>query len=417
MSDILHHIQQQAAGLGEQYRQAINLDDIRVEPGALRQAADYLAKKNYHSVIIVVDQNTFEAAGKQLAASLAAIAAGPAVHTTMIRPDSEGDVIADEASIIQLILDIQHHNAEAVVAVGGGTLHDICRYSAYTTGIPFVSVPTAPSVDGFNSKGAPIILRGEKQTIPAIGPMAIFADLDILVEAPAPLVAAGFGDMLGKYTSLFDWRFGAAVAGEPYLPLAAEITRSALQKCVDSVDLIAKRSEEGVRVLMTALIESGLAMLLFGQSHPASGAEHHLSHYWEMEYLRLRRRQLLHGAKVGVACIEISKLYHRLAAEGLGLDRGDNTGDDSLFAGENEAAAETHSRLAENREEIRREIGRIPDFRTLGELLAAVGGPTTPEQLGISAELLERSLREAHQVRPGRSTLLKLYNEGRVAST
>lgn len=414
MSDILHHIQQQAAGLGEPYRQAIQLDDIRVEPGALRQAADYLAKKNYHSVIIVVDQNTFEAAGKQLAA-LTAITAGPAVHTTMIRPDSEGDVIADEASIIQLILDIQHFNAEAVVAVGGGTLHDICRYSAYTTGIPFVSVPTAPSVDGFNSKGAPIILRGEKQTIPAIGPMAIFADLDILAEAPAPLVAAGFGDMLGKYTSLFDWRFGAAVAGEPYLPLAAEITRSALQKCVDSVDLIAKRSEEGVRILMTALIESGLAMLLFGQSHPASGAEHHLSHYWEMEYLRLRRRQLLHGAKVGVACMEISKLYHQLAAQGLGLDRGDNINGGSLFAGENEAAAAIHSRLAENREELCREIGLIPDSRTLGELLAAVGGPTSPGQLGISAELLERSLQEAHRVRPGRSTLLKLYNEERAA--
>ncbi|MBM6996203.1 sn-glycerol-1-phosphate dehydrogenase [Paenibacillus sp. DXFW5] len=402
MTDILNRIRELAAGLGEPYRQAIDLDEIRVETGALQLAAHYVTKKNYRNVIVAVDQNTYEAVGKQLVMLLETEkerGSGEVdVYTTMIQPDAEGDVIADEASLIELILDVQRWEANVIVACGGGTLHDICRYAAYTTGIPFVSVPTAPSVDGFNSKGAPILLRGEKKTIPAIGPKAIFADLDVLVQAPPELVAAGFGDMLGKYTSLFDWRFGSWTADEPYLELAAEITRKALDKCVASVDAIAARSEEGICLLMSSLIESGLAMLLFGQSHPASGAEHHLSHYWEMEYLRLGRRQLLHGAKVGVASMEIAGLYHRLVNEGFGAQ------------GIHPAAA-VPPQVTACWEQICQEIQLIPDPHQLGELLAAVGGPNTMEQLGVEPGLLERSLREAHRVRPGRHTLLRAYNE------
>ncbi|MBW7458676.1 iron-containing alcohol dehydrogenase, partial [Paenibacillus sepulcri] len=178
------------------------LDLIRIHPGAAGEVAAYLEQKSHHQVVLAADLATYKAAGEALASSLTR--SGIKVHITFIKPDAQDDVIADEASLIQLILDIQRHHAEAVIAVGGGTLHDIVRYSAYTTGIPFISVPTAPSVDGFNSKGAPIIIRGEKKTIPAIGPDAIFADLDILVQAPPAMVAAGFGDMLGKYTSLFD---------------------------------------------------------------------------------------------------------------------------------------------------------------------------------------------------------------------
>lgn len=195
---------------------------------------------------------------------------------------------------------------------------------------------------------------------------------------------------------------------------------------------------------MSALIESGLAMLLFGQSHPASGAEHHLSHYWEMEYLRLGRRQLLHGAKVGVASMEIAKLYRRIAAEGLPLNEwaahrqaeGQSRNQGQAGSGKTpvssgnvgSARGRANGRStadfirAENVkpapaadwERIRREIGQIPDPQELGGLLALVGGPVSVKQLGVSPELLERSLREAHLVRPGRHTLLRAYNEMRA---
>lgn len=387
MSFIVNKVKELAVGFDEQTLKSIEINPLMIEAGAIQQVAPYLKEKNYKRVIVAADAITYEIAGKALKEAIESFSIS--AHVTLIKPDRQGDVIADEASIVQLLLDIQQTGAEVVIAAGSGTIHDISRYAAYTAGIPFVSVPTAPSVDGFNSKGAPIIIRGEKKTIAAIGPDAIFADLELLANAPAPMIAAGFGDMLGKYTSLLDWSFGAAEGGEPYSEAVAEITRIALLKCVEHVEQIASRDQEGVRILIEALIESGLAMLLFGQSHSASGAEHHLSHYWEMEYIRLGKRQLLHGAKVGVACAEISKLYHRLVAEENGLA------------------------FAANPEKARREIDALPDEQTIRNWLHQVGGPAATGELGVSDELLARSLLEAHLVRPNRYTLLRAFNESK----
>ncbi|MGO4544566.1 sn-glycerol-1-phosphate dehydrogenase [Paenibacillus sp. 2TAB23] len=384
MSTLIQRIKQIAAGFDADTLRSIEIEPLRIEAGAINEVAPYLKEKNYAQVIIAADAITYEIAGRTLEEAIAAL--GISVQVTLIKPNPQGDVIADEASIVQLLLDIQLKKAQVVIAAGSGTLHDISRYAAYTAGIPFLSVPTAPSVDGFNSKGAPIIIRGEKKTIAAIGPDAIFADLDILAKAPSAMVAAGFGDMLGKYTSLFDWHFGASEGGEPYSVEVAEITRIALQNCTMHVEQIASRDQAGIRILIETLIESGLAMLLFGQSHSASGAEHHLSHYWEMEYIRLGKRQLLHGAKVGVACAEISKLYHRLAAEEGGL------------------AFTAHP------EQVRESIAALPDETQIRAWLTQVGGPATTEELGIDSELLMRSLQEADQVRPNRYTLLRVLN-------
>ncbi|RED66373.1 sn-glycerol-1-phosphate dehydrogenase [Cohnella lupini] len=400
MSELLAKIKRKAAVLDHRSRQAVDLDKIMIEAGALKEIAPYLEEKALRTIAIAVDALTYEAAGHALETLLSRVGIRP--NVTIIKPSSAGDVVADEASIVQLLLDIQRVKAEAVVAVGGGTIHDIARYCAFTSRIPFVSVPTAPSVDGFNSKGAPILVRGEKLTIPAIGPSAIFADMDILSGSPPALIVAGFGDMLGKFTSLFDWKFGAIVADEPYLQTAADITREALMSCVNEADSIALGREEGIHTLITALIESGLAMLLFGQSHPASGAEHHLSHYIEMEFLRLGRRQLLHGAKVGVASAHISKLYHRIISEGP--ERWNTDDKNSKDA-----------RMASNWVEIARHSQQIPDELTLRDLLRQVGGPATIEQLSVEQELIERSLKEAHHVRPDRYTLLRAFNEREIA--
>ncbi|OMF22254.1 sn-glycerol-1-phosphate dehydrogenase [Paenibacillus sp. FSL H8-0548] len=385
MSDILATIREQASKEEGMDLRVLDMGPVVLEAGAISKVAPYLKESLYHKVIIVADETTYAIAGHSLEVSIHA--AGIDVHVSIIKPNLQGDVIADEASLVQLMLDIKSQAAEAVIAVGSGTLHDIARFSGYTTNVPFISLPTAPSVDGFNSKGAPVILRGDKITIQSIGPSAIFADLDILVQAPSALVAAGFGDMLGKFTSLFDWKFGALAGGEPYSQVVADLTEKALLLCVEHVDEIAKRSPEGIRLLTDALLTSGFAMLLFGQSHSASGAEHHLSHYWEMEFLRLERRQILHGAKVGVACAEISSFYHELAS-----------GDLSFLT-------------AEQQEATRKLISQIPDQQTIRQLIEAVGGPTEPKQLGIDAALLERSLREAHRIRPNRYTLLRTFNE------
>lgn len=378
---------------GEPGLHPIEMEAIEITKGAIAKAARYVAKRRCNKVSVVVDDTTYSVAGEILCKELEN--KGMDARLTVILPDRRGDVVADEVSVIQVLLDIQQHGAEMVFAAGGGTIHDIVRYAAYTAHIPFVSIPTAPSVDGFTSKGAPIIVRGEKITIPAVAPVALFADLDILVHAPQALVAAGFGDMIGKHTALFDWRFGHLIAGEPYSPLVAEMTREALQQCEQAVSGIAERSEAGIRTLMQALIQSGLAMLVFGQSHPASGAEHHLSHYWEMEYLRTGKKQLLHGAKVGAATVEIARLYKRIreAGEWVELCRTDEE--------------------AVKWDEVLQQIEALPDEAKIARLLHQVGCPASVGELPVSDELVRRSLLEAHHVRQNRHTLLRACNERR----
>jgi glycerol-1-phosphate dehydrogenase [NAD(P)+] len=391
--DQTHDIQKMMNQLDAKMKDQIGIDTILIEAGALTKLPAYLEQREAERVQVVVDTYTYEAAGKLIEDILEKSKVQVKVNTTFIQPNAIGDVIADEASIVQLLLHIQQFKPQIVIAVGGGTLHDIVRYAAYTTSLPFLSVPTAPSVDGFTSKGAPIIVRGYKKTIISIGPDAIFADLDVLTRSPKSMVAAGFGDILGKYTSLFDWKFGALTNHEPYLEESEMITQKALFKCVDQASLIAKRDEEGIATLISALIESGIAMLVFGKSHPASGSEHHLSHFWEMEYIAQGRKQLLHGAKVGVACIQISKLYHGLVKEQFGIQ------------------ANVRESVSSHWAQIVKWIDRIPGESELKELLFMVEGPVTIEQLGVSEDLLGRSLQGAHHIRPERYTLLHARNE------
>lgn len=376
----------------------VDIETIRIEAGALVQAAQYIKQKGFAKIGMIVDNNTLEAAGRELGGYLSG--QGLDFVTCIIKPDRLGDVAADEQSIVQALLEIPN-DTDVLLAVGSGTLHDITRFVAFKTGTPFISVPTAASVDGFTSLGAPLIIRGFKQTISAVSPIALFADLDVLVKAPKPLIAAGFGDMLGKYTSLFDWRFSSWIAGEAYCEAAAAITGDALHSCVEHTDLIAAGNREGVEILIRALVLSGLAMLVFGASHPASGAEHHLSHLWEMDLLQSGKPQVLHGLKVGAACAVISGLYKETLANAdldERLKRIEQKGDNDIAA-----------RLWEHWAQIVAAVEALPQPEELKYLLSRAGGATTPEQLGIDAKLVEMSLREAHQIR-NRYTLLRLRN-------
>jgi glycerol-1-phosphate dehydrogenase [NAD(P)+] len=375
----------------------IPIEKILVGKGALEEVVSYIENKTFERVVLIGDENTFKAAGEKLSYYLSEAKIG--FSLSIIQPVKNNDVVADEKSLVQALLEIPQET-DVLVAVGSGTIHDITRFCSAKMGIPFISVPTAPSVDGFTSMGAPLIIRGVKRTFQMTSPIAVFADLTLLELSPKKMIAAGFGDMAAKYTSLADWKFGHLVAGEPYCPLSAQITREALQSCIVNAKEIAKGSEEGIRILIESLIKSGLAMLLFGQSHPASGGEHHLSHYWEMEFLKQNRPAVLHGAKVGVSTTLLSFIYKNDFLELL-LDK------------KRLAAFEDKNYLRNMKENIHEIIAiyeEIPASSLLHELLAGMGGETVPEQLDIGEDLVRRSLMEAHQLR-NRFTALRFMNE------
>ncbi|CEE00318.1 Glycerol-1-phosphate dehydrogenase [NAD(P)+] [Caldibacillus thermoamylovorans] len=370
-----------------------SIPEIRVEKNAILHIRELIKRKQWKNIVAVYDQNTYLAAGEKLIKFL--MNDFEEVIGININENEHGQVIANEESLVQVFIKTPN-DADVLIAVGSGTIHDIVRFVGHKMNIPFISVPTAASVDGFTSKGAPLILRGVKQTIQTAAPIAVFADIDVIKAAPREMAAAGFGDILGKYTSLLDWEISKLVGNEPFHEGAASLTRKALETCVEYVEEISNADEKGIKILMNALIESGLVMQILDYSRPASGAEHHLSHYWEMYLLKTNQKQLLHGAKVGVATTMIVELYKKNWKKLLRSERIKNT----VYG----------NGIEQYGEYIFSVIEKLPTPDELKKLLEKVGGPTTVEELGIPQEVVIESLNEAYHLRD-RCTGLLLLNQ------
>lgn len=273
---------------------------------AVAEFIRYCKQHDLREFLLVADENTYAALGKSVEDTLCA--AEMDVATVVLKGQ---EVQANEHYLLRLLLHYDR-KPRTFLAVGSGTITDITRFVSHRTGRDFISLPTAPSVDGFTSIGAPLVVGGLKQTIICQAPRAVFADLPTLAAAPRPLVAAGVGDLLGKYVSIADWKLGNLVWDERFDDGIAQRMLSAAQDCAAHTSDIARGSMESIRQLMDGLIESGFGMLEFGNSSPAGGAEHQIAHHWEMMMLADHRHAALHGAKVGVATIITAGWYARL---------------------------------------------------------------------------------------------------------
>jgi glycerol-1-phosphate dehydrogenase [NAD(P)+] len=393
---------------------------IYIGDRAIPEMMRYCQERDLNRFLPVSDENTYAVLGAQVEAALKA--QGWDVQTVVL---SGEEVIADEETIVQVLLAAGREKW-TYVAVGSGTITDITRFCSHRTRNDFISLPTAPSVDGYTSIGAPLVVRRVKKTALAQPPVAIFADLPTLCVAPREMIAAGFGDILGKYTSAADWRLGALLWDEPYDEEIAQRMLRALQTCVDGAAEIAQASEAGITRLMEGLFETGLCMLDFGQTRPASGSEHHLSHFWEMKLLQENRPALLHGAKVGLGTVFAAGRYEivrslsreeivRQLANVSIPDRETEIACIRQFYGPlaNQVIAVQHPflemtvadfealkrRVIDKWDEVLEIAATVPPAQEIAGLLTQVGGPTTPQQLGLSAEETQAALNHAHYLR------------------
>jgi glycerol-1-phosphate dehydrogenase [NAD(P)+] len=276
---------------------------VYIGSDAISRLVNYCREADLGAFAMIVDHNTYRALGE--AAETALRDQGWDVLTVMLKGD---DIGADARHIFQAMLALDH-TPRTFVAVGSGTITDITRFISHRSGREFISLPTAPSVDGFTSIGAPLVIEMVKTTVNCHGPLAVFADLPTLCAAPRKMLAAGFGDMLAKFTASADWELGSMFGGDPFVePIAARM-RSATWDCGYRAEAIASGSPEGVQALMEGLIESGFCLLEYGSTLPASGWEHHISHTLEMKLLREGRHAILHGAKVGIGVLASARRY------------------------------------------------------------------------------------------------------------
>ena len=337
--------------------------------------------------------------------------------------DPEG-LHANEISTAEVLAKLEE-DVGVIIAVGSGTIHDIARFCAHERGIRFVSCVTGASVDGFCSTVAAMTWYGYKKTLPAVAPEIVIADLDIIKKAPPELVRSGVGDIAAKYTALCDWKISVAVTGEYFCRRIHDLMAEAADTVMKSVPGIIAGDDEAYANITYALVLSGIAMQMIGNSRPASGCEHHMSHLIEMEPEKLDVRfPALHGEKTGVASIYGIAEYKRLAEiediapylsdyapfpeEELKEFLGDGLAPAILQENEKDClSAVTKEKLAAAWPEIRRLIGELPDAEYLRDLLIQLQAKHCFEEIGVREEDRETIFRYSPMVR-NRLTLMRM---------
>ena len=294
------------------------------------------------NAVIVTGRKTREIAGKSISNILTS--GGFTTDITIVTN-------ADQENIDNTITTAE--NAAFLIGVGGGTVIDVAKLASTMLDIPFLSVPTAAAHDGIASMRASIARDGDTVSVPAQAPLGIIADTEIIAHAPHRFLAAGCGDIISNYTAILDWQLAHRLRNTPYSEYAATLSRMTAQIVMDRAETIKPELEESARLVIKALVSSGVAMSIAGSSMPASGSEHKFSHALD----RIAPEPALHGEQCGVGTILMMYLH------------GGN-------------------------------------WQQIRDALRKIGAPVNAHELNIPDQYIIDALVHAHEIRPERYTIL-----------
>ena len=400
-------------GCGKEHK--IMVKDIIIESEAIKKLSMIMEKEGFKNITIICDENTYAAAGEEIKEIIP--------KGKFINLKSE-NLHANEITV-QNVYECLSVENDVLIALGSGTIHDITRYVAYNKDIPFISVPTAASVDGFVSTVAAMTWKGDKKTFTAVSPIYVVADTDIFKEAPYRLTASGVSDLIGKYTALVDWKISSIVIGEYICNKVCNMEIDAVNKLCECVDDLVLGKSEAYEQLMYALILSGLAMQIIGNSRPASGAEHHMSHLWEMEVIN-KHLDAYHGEKVSVGLILVMEEYKKIKKSiengrcrvkkyyGLEEDmlkevfKSREMYDSIMKENTPDPLLNVNKVILQNRlESIAEILEKLPTLDFVKNTLKRAKAVTTLEEIGLSNDIKQNSIRVSPYVR-NRLTLMRI---------
>ncbi|MFP1628087.1 iron-containing alcohol dehydrogenase family protein [Streptomyces sp. 5K101] len=258
-------------------------------------------------------------------------------------------------SAVKLADDIKGSRYDAVVGLGGGKIIDVAKYAAARVGLPLAAVATNLAHDGLCSPISILDNDNGRGSYGVPSPIAMVIDLDVVRDAPVRFVRSGIGDAISNISAIADWELSHRVNGEPVDGLAAAMARTAGESVLRHPGGVG--DDEFLTVLAEALVLSGIAMSISGDSRPSSGACHEISHAFDLLY---PRRAASHGEQVGLG-----------------------------------AAFAMHLR------------GAREDAALFADTLRRHGLPVLPEEIGFSTEEFVRAVEYAPQTRPGRFTVLE----------
>jgi glycerol-1-phosphate dehydrogenase [NAD(P)+] len=358
------------------------------------------------------------------------------VDTQRVLGDRVASSLATIAEVDRIVLDQHPHpdmdavravmsasdGADALVAVGSGSINDIAKHAAHLTGRPYVVFGTAPSMNGYTSVSAAITEDGLKKSLPATLARGVLLDLDVMASAPQRLIASGFGDCMARPTAQTDWLLAHLLLDTPYREAPFMLLKDDENELIASAEKLRSGDLAAVELLVRTLVLSGLGMTLCGGSYPASQGEHLIAHYLDMLGHDLPPAH--HGEHIAVTTLTMARLQESLLARTelqlhaipeskddfiavFGLELGESCWQASAPKRFDEATLATiNDRLAHQWPEIReqvRSVGR--PVADLESALEAVGAPTTPEDVGIPPDIYEEAVTHARRIRDRFTTL------------
>ena len=330
-----------------------SVHDMSIRKGAIEDLPKMAEPFKDGKILVVFDNHTYEVAGKRAGELLKE----NGFNVKELLFDTGDDILIPDEKTLGRIVQEQDLDTSLMVAVGSGVINDSVKFVTSRSGLPYIIVATAPSMDGYVADGAPIFSQGYKYSPVAHLTYGLVGDTDILKTAPQDLIQAGYGDVVGKITAIADWDLAVKANNDYRCDTCVTLVNRALDKCFAKAEGLKDRDPESLGALLEALTLTGVAMALVNISRPASGAEHMLSHFWEMDYIARGLNPNHHGIQVGVATPIIARFFEELAdilPEGTGA--------------------------------------LCPPHEEIEALLAKGGAPTSPKDIGISKELFHDSL-------------------------
>ena len=282
------------------------MDYVIIGKDVLGSLTDICEK--YQNILLVSDQNTYKVCGKEVAKIL-----GDKITTSIMFEMGDAPLIPNEDAIAAIHAKYVD-GVDLILGVGSGVINDLCKIVSFERKLPYYIVATAPSMDGYASVGSALILKGMKVTLNAAPPKAIIADTKVLKDAPMDMIQAGYGDIIGKYSCLNDWKLSALINDEYFCQKVYDITYEMADKVKGLAEGVVKRDEDAVGALMEALVVVGIAMAYVGNSRPASGSEHHFSHYFEITGILTGKPYLAHGIDVVYSAVLTAKIRELILA-------------------------------------------------------------------------------------------------------
>jgi glycerol-1-phosphate dehydrogenase [NAD(P)+] len=381
-------------------------------PGAVEALGDVISARP--RVVVVADTRTWEVCGARVFDVLRS--AGADTARIIVDDTVHGGPVCDDVTFDVLRRQVRQTGSDLVVAVGSGVVNDLCKWTSFALGLPYVVVATAASMNGYAAANVAARIAGVKVLVEARSPLAVVAEPAVIEQAPRAMTTAGFGDTIAKYQSNTDWMLNHLLFGEYYCGFCAGILDGLEHLYLDRPEDIGAGASGAVGGLFEALFWTGAAMTLVGTSAPASGGEHLLSHTLDMVADVRRRPHDLHGRQVGVGTLFSAALYERilgvetpkLVSLPSGVDRDFWSNGPVYEAVMRQYAAKKPNLRVAAESIVRPDVwdglrGRLASLTKrpaiIHDWLKRAGGATTAADIGCSREELASALLHMHEIR------------------